>query len=489
MITLKSADLSKEKMEVLVVPVCEDKQIHGDKQVNALVQQAKKLKEFTGESKQRVTFYATKGLNAERIVFMGLGKLADLTRDGLRCLAGKAVNDAMGGRLSSLHIAAPSGARMKWEAVDILEPLMEGSCLANHLFDKYKLEKKIKPLKRITILSRPENVRKHKKLLSRVSAVCNGTILAREWVNTPANDKRPEQFAKLIAAQATRNNLKVRVLDEKTLRKGKFGALMAVAIGSEQKPRMVVLEYRPAKARKTVVLVGKGVTFDSGGINLKPSAGLETMKTDMAGAAAVAGTLMAAAKFKPNCNLVGVLPIVENMPSGSATRPGDVVKSVSGKTVEIGNTDAEGRLILADALTWANNRYKPDVMVDVATLTGACVIALGDKIAGIFSKDDNLAQAILSAGEKTHERCWRLPMPDDYQELLKSEIADINNMGSSRYGGAISAAIFLKNFTGDARWAHIDIAGPSRLAEKTDYCPVGASGFGVRLLCDLLDRF
>jgi leucyl aminopeptidase len=236
------------------------------------------------------------------------------------------------------------------------------------------------------------------------------------------------------------------------------------------------------------VLVGKGVTFDTGGISLKPAAGMETMKADMSGAAAVAGAMLAVARLKPKQRIIGITPIVENMPSGTATRPGDIVTSYAGKTVEIGNTDAEGRLILIDAMAYAIQKHKPDVLIDLATLTGACVVALGEKMAGVFSPDDALAGAIVAAGEAAFERCWRLPMPEDYKELLKSDLADISNMSSSRYGGAITAALFLSEFTTGTRWAHIDIAGPAHAKKGSDYCAPGGTGFGVRLLCELLER-
>jgi leucyl aminopeptidase len=215
---------------------------------------------------------------------------------------------------------------------------------------------------------------------------------------------------------------------------------------------------------------------------------MEDMKTDMSGAAAVAATLVTVAKLKLNVKVVGVIPIVENMPSGNASRPGDVVKSYNGKTVEIGNTDAEGRLILIDALSFCIKKYKPHTIIDIATLTGACVVALGEKIAGVFSFDDDLAKAIELSGKKTHERCWQLPMPDDYKELLKSDLADIKNISSSRWGGAITGALFLSEFTGKARWAHIDIAGPASIKKGHGYCSAGGTGFGVRLFCDLLDK-
>jgi leucyl aminopeptidase len=213
------------------------------------------------------------------------------------------------------------------------------------------------------------------------------------------------------------------------------------------------------------------------------------MKADMSGAAAVAATMTAVAQLAPKHRVVGIMPLVENMPSGSATRPGDIVTAFSGKTIEIGNTDAEGRLILADAMAYAIGKYKPDAVIDLATLTGACVVALGEKIAGVFSLDDKLAGAIVAAGEVCHERCWRLPMPEDYRELLKSQFADVGNVSGSRYGGAITAALFLSEFVGDTPWAHIDIAGPAYTTKASDYCGYGGTGFGVRLLCRLIRDF
>jgi leucyl aminopeptidase len=277
-------------------------------------------------------------------------------------------------------------------------------------------------------------------------------------------------------------------LREKDLRQNKFGALLAVAAGSQSKPSLVLLEHRPAHAKKTLALVGKGVTFDSGGLNLKTGGSMSGMKADMSGAAAVAATLITLARLKSNVHAVGAIPIVENMPSGKATRPGDIVRSYSGKTVEIGNTDAEGRLILIDAMSYVVKNYKPQIMIDLATLTGACRVALGVKIAGVFTRDNELAQAIMTSGDKTHERCWQMPLPEDYKELLKSDFADINNMSNTRWGGAITAALFLAEFSGETRWAHIDIAGPAYIDKEEAYCGPGGTGFGVRLLCDLIEQ-
>ena len=488
MLHFKTTDLKKIKTETLIIPVCEDKELHDDETLTLLIRQAKKLKEFNGKKEDQVAFYNSPEVKAVRIIFMGLGKLEEVDLEALRAMAGKAVKEGIKKTLSELLIAVPATKKIKINIQEVLESLMEGACLGNHLFDKYKKEKKHKPLKKINLFVKPDVAKKHSRLAGRIETLCQGTILAREWVSIPPNDKIPERFSKSIARLARKEKLKVTVFGEKELRQKKFGALLAVAAGSQNKPRMVILEYNPKRAQKPIVLVGKGVTFDSGGINLKPSAGLADMKSDMSGAAAVAATLITIAKLKPKMKVVGIIPIVENMPSGKASRPGDIIKSYDGKTVEIGNTDAEGRLILIDAMAYGIKNFKPHTLIDMATLTGACVVALGEKIAGTFSFDDDLAEMIITSGNKTFERCWRMPLPDDYKELLKSDLADLNNMSSTRWGGAITAALFLAEFVEKTRWAHIDIAGPAYVKKESAYCGAGGTGFGVRLLCNLLKR-
>ncbi len=488
MLKLTSADLRKTKFDTLVIPVCEDETIHEDAILIDLIAEALKHPEFKAASGDVLTLYDLPNVKSHRIVFLGIGLRAKIDPEGLRALAGRAVKKALNDNIGRLLIAAPSSEKLEIEPAVLLEALLEGAFLANYIFDTYKAEKKLKPLKQVQVLVNQALVRRFGHLASKVETVCKSTQLAREWVNTPPNDKRPEQLARTLTARARREGLKVTVLGEPLLKKQRFGALLAVAAGSRNKPRLVVMEYVPKGYKKTIALVGKGVTFDSGGINLKPTPGLKDMKIDMAGAAAVAATLIATARLKPKMRVVGLIPIVENMVSGDATRPGDIVKSYAGKTIEIGNTDAEGRLILIDAMAYAIKKYKPHMMIDLATLTGACMVALGDKIAGVFSQDQDLSDAIVAAGQKTHERCWPLPLPQDYKESLKSDVADISNMSSSKYGGAITAALFLSEFVEATRWAHIDIAGPVYAAKGSDYCSPGATGFGVRLLCDLLER-
>jgi leucyl aminopeptidase len=454
--------------------------------IKAVVQKALALKEFSGKKDEEVTLYDAPDLKARRVIMLGIGKAEKLDLEAWRSMAGRTVKSCIKKELTDLWFAVPEAAKIGLEMPAVLEAMQEGALLGNHIFHKYKAENKKTALRQIIFWTTPRIVKDLRHLCSRVAVVCEGTCLARDWISTPSNEKTPEKFARSIVELAKMQRLKIQVLSESQLKQKKFEALLAVAAGSQSKPGLVLLEHKVPGAKKTVALVGKGVTFDSGGLNIKTGESIADMKSDMSGAAAVAATLITAARLKTKVNLIGAIPIVENMPSGHATRPGDIIRSYAGKTIEIGNTDAEGRLILIDAMAYVLKRYKPQMLIDLATLTGACVVALGEKIAGVFSNDEHLAASIASAGEKTHERCWRMPLPDDYKELLKSDFADINNMPSSRWGSAITAALFLAEFVGDTRWAHIDIAGPAYLKKENAYCGPGGTGFGVRLLMELL---
>jgi leucyl aminopeptidase len=488
MLHLTPIDLKRHAVKTLLIPVCEDQALHSDSVVGDLVATAMRVESFRGKRDQELVLHRPPQLPVEQVLFRGLGKADRLDPEALRQAAGKGVKRCIQMGVRRLWVAAPDPVAAGLEAEAALAALLEGVVLGNHLFDRYKQEKENRPLLRADVIVSADSARRYARLAARVEAVCRGTILAREWVNTPSNEKTPETFARSITAAAKKGGLTARVILAPELRRRKFGALLAVAAGSRNRPALVVLEHRPKRGRQTVVLVGKGVTFDSGGINIKTGPALGDMKCDMAGAAAVAAALLSAAALNIDRRVVGVIPLVENMVSGGATRPGDIVTSLSGKTVEIGNTDAEGRLILADAMTYALKAYAPEVMIDLATLTGACVVALGEAIAGLFTRDAPLQAELLAAAERTHERCWPMPLPEDYKELLKSSFADISNMPSAREGGAISAALFLSEFAGGTRWAHIDIAGPAYRKKETAYCGAGGTGFGVRLLLDWLTK-
>ncbi|NOY68860.1 MAG: leucyl aminopeptidase [Deltaproteobacteria bacterium] len=486
MLKISRKDIAAVKTDMAVLFVSENKSLYKGSATADLVKRAKTYPEFDGKAGSELLFYDISGVAAGRVLFCGLGKAKDINSESLRAAAGRAVKKGIGMKLSSIALCVPEVDLPDPEELPSAGPVMEGACLANHCFDHYRGKKEQKPFKKIVICG-DSGAGVIDDLASRISLICKGTLLAREWVSMPSNDKRPDLFARSIVKASAKEELKAVVMDDRDMKKNGMHAILAVGAGSSRRPKMVVLEYSPKSWNKSVVLVGKGVTFDSGGINLKPSSGISEMKMDMAGAAAVAATVITAARLNYGCRITGVMPIVENMPSGDATRPGDIVKTYSKKTVEIDNTDAEGRLILADALSYAEKEYKPDMIIDMATLTGACVVALGEKLAGVFSPDEDLSAGIVDSSKRTHERCWNMPLPEDYKKLLKSDFADIKNVSSTRWGGAITAALFLSEFVKTKKWCHIDIAGPAYAAKGGDYAGPGGTGFGVRLLLDFLE--
>jgi leucyl aminopeptidase len=373
---------------------------------------------------------------------------------------------------------------------DMAANMALGARLASYRFDKYKT-KKIKchqpKLKEVKLLC--AGSAQAKALYAPQDKVADGVFLTRDLVSEPANVLYPESFAK-ITKDLTKMGVKVEVLNKAQMTKLGMGALLGVAQGSDHEPRMVIMQWtgkaksKGAKATKAdapVAFVGKGVTFDSGGISIKPSASMEDMKWDMGGAGVVTGLMKALAGRKAKVNVVGVIGLVENMPSGSAQRPGDIVTSMSGQTIEVINTDAEGRLVLADALWYTKERFKPHTMVDLATLTGAIMVALGDQFAGLFSNNDDLAQQLIDAGRAVDEKVWMMPLGKGYDKMIDSSVADMQNVGE-RWGGSITAAQFLKRFVGDTKWAHLDIAGMTWSKTGNAVAPKGGTGFGVRLL-------
>jgi len=489
MIKIKNIDIITESVEFLAIPVCENKSIHTEPEINDLIKKAKAVKGFGGKSGESITFYNPEGVAASKILFLGVGKSDSLKDETFRSMAGKAVKSAISQMAESIAISCPGATKVKIKADRLASAICEGALLGNHIYDTHKSEKKYTVLKNIEVLLESSLAAKLSGLEEKAEKICDSTIMAREWVSAPSNHKRPEEFATMLAKAATENGLGVTILDEEEMKNLGFEALLAVGQGSTSKSRLVIMEYKPeGKIKKKLALVGKGVTFDSGGINLKPTGSLEDMKMDMAGGAAVAAALVAASKLKPALHIIGAIPIVENMPSGESYRPGDIFKSLGGKTIEITNTDAEGRLILIDTLTYIAKNYKPDMIIDLATLTGACMVALGEKIAGVFSNDEDFGKKVVESGNTVHERCWLMPMPEDYKEMLKSDFADMTNSANARWGGAITAALFLSDFVEKTKWAHIDIAGPAYFKKPSDYCGAGGTGFGVRLLCNLMEE-
>ncbi|HMA84210.1 MAG TPA: M17 family peptidase N-terminal domain-containing protein, partial [Desulfosalsimonadaceae bacterium] len=371
MLTIQTGDAETLDAGLLMIPVAEDDALHKDKAILALVETAQSYKEFKGKKGDDLLLYRPDAAKAERVLFLGVGKIADLSREFLRKAAGKAVKKAISLEVDDLLMGLPDAENVPLEAGAAAEALFEGACLGNHIFDHYKADKKQAPVKHMAILANSDTADALKGVGDRVETICKSTVLARDWVSMPPNEKRPDRFVRSIVKAADKEGLEITVLDEQELKKNKMGGILAVGMGSKSRARMVILDYKPKKPKKTYALIGKGVTFDSGGINLKSGGTLEDMKMDMAGGASVAAALIAAARLKPDYRVIGIVPVVENMPSGDALRPGDIVRTYSGKTVEIGNTDAEGRMILIDALAYAEKLFKPDVMIDMATLTGA----------------------------------------------------------------------------------------------------------------------
>jgi leucyl aminopeptidase len=440
---------------------------------------------FQGKKKEILTLSVPAGSSFDHVILYGFGKLSALD---------EALAAAMGGAL----FAALSALKVKEAAVDlsaIKAKLSLAVCAANmayglrlrsYRFDHYKtkdVESSPKPtLKSVQwVGAKKQDATAAYQV---VEALADGVFLARDLVSEPPNILYPDSYAERCKALA-KFGLKVTVLDRKQLEKLGMGALLGVAQGSVRDARVVVLEWRgkPTQKGMKLALVGKGVTFDTGGISIKPASGMEDMKYDMGGSAAVVGTLLALAKRKAKVNVVGAIGLVENMPDGNAQRPSDVVTTMSGQTVEVLNTDAEGRLVLADVLWYVQQVYKPEQIVDLATLTGAIVISLGGEYSGLFSNDDKLSAQLTAAGGAVGERLWRFPMGEEYDKMLESQIADMANISQGRGAGSITAAQFLQRFIQkDVAWAHLDIAGSAWTKKDRDICPKGAVGFGVQLL-------
>ena len=440
-------------------------------------------RDFTAEHLKMMTLFPQVDNGPERIIMIGLGAMDATSPEKFRQAAAKGARCVRDLKLWEAALLLPPQIK---GLTDPAETAALGVMLGNYDFTAFKTKEEDlkKPISKLTLLG-PEKPAGLTKALESARITAEAIFLARDLVNRPSNLLYPETLAAEAEQIAEKAGLKIRVYTQEEAREKGMGAFLAVAQGSDRPGRVIVLEYQGAAAnRKPVALVGKAITFDSGGLCIKPPDSMVDMKTDMAGGAAVLSVMAAAAGLKLKINLVGLIPAAENMPSGHAFRPGDIVTSLSGQTVEIINTDAEGRLILADALTMALE-YKPKAVIDVATLTGACVVALGQKCAGLMGTDEDLTQAILNAAKAAGENVWPLPLLDEYEELLKSDAADFKHVGA-RWGGAITAALFLKKFTPKTPWAHLDIAGPARYDKETPDTPKGASGFGVHTLIKYL---
>jgi leucyl aminopeptidase len=441
--------------------------------------------DFKGELFECRLFYTQGALPAKRVVLTGLGKKGEFDLEkwrGAASKAGRFIRDS-----GVKQFAFPVKRFNSLSEAELAESFVTGLLLGVYQFNEFKtLERdKIKEIGEVILLGeKGEDIKWIGDGLKTGQMISEAVYLARDLVNGPSNQVTPTVLAEKAQQIAKEHGMEIQVLEVSQTETMGMGAFVAVAKGSQEPGKFIVLEYNKGKGLDTIALVGKGITFDSGGISIKPSENMDRMKDDMSGAAAVLATMQVASKLQLPFHLVGLMPAAENLPSGKAYKPGDILKTLSGQTVEVISTDAEGRLILSDALTYSL-RYQPKAIIDLATLTGACVVALGDFVIGLFGNDESLLKQIEEASSKTGEKVWRLPLWDEYFEYLKSDAADFRNVGT-RAAGAIIGAIFLSKFVEKVPWVHLDIAGPASIDKERPYIPRGGTGAGVRLLIQLL---
>ncbi len=478
------------KSDVLILGLFEDEPLnppvrYADELLKGILSKANQKKTLTGEFKQ-IKIYAHSA-KPEWILLIGLGRKAQWNLERLRrvaALSAKAARQLGSNVTTNLHLHGPATAAENAKAVAL------GTALGVYQFTKYKTRDldKIKTIEHVTLI----DTEKQKPELARGAneglIIAESVNMARDLVNTPALDLIPRQLANEAKRIGKAVGINVDVWDKKAIEKKGMNALLGVARGSEHEPQFIVLEYGPKKL-KPIILCGKGVTFDTGGLSIKvPYTNMLDMKMDMAGAAAVIAAMRAASLLRVQQHIIGLIPATENAINGLAQRPGDVVKALNGKTIEVANTDAEGRLILADTLSYAET-LQPQAIIDLATLTGACIVALGYVHTGLFTKSDELANRLLHASAATGDLVWRLPLTEDYNDTVRSDTADIRNINKGTDSGAIVGAVFLQHFVDKTPWAHLDIAGPAFLGEEKDYNPKQGTGAGVRLLVELLQRW
>ncbi|MEW6738944.1 MAG: leucyl aminopeptidase [Nitrospirota bacterium] len=472
------------KADALVLPLFENNSIDIYSDIDSItggfIRRVINSKEFTGKQNQTALLHV-RNINSDRILLIGLGKQSDITTDRIRQAGGRAFSFLRDIGVKDIAVSTnifgylPKNFKVPQKPVFYF---IEGGLLSLYKFEKYKKSENSKEIKTATILGTDKDI-PLKWLQTSVSAV----NFAKDLVNTPSNDMTPTVLSN-VAKSISGKKIKVKVLEKKDIEKEGMGAYLSVSKGSAEPPKLIIVEYKGGKGGP-LALVGKSITFDSGGISLKPAEGMEKMKYDMSGGASVLAIIKAASELELPVNIVGILPATENLPGGSASKPGDIVKTITGKTIEIINTDAEGRLALADAIGYAIKYYKPKAVIDIATLTGACSIALGNEAMAMMGNGDDLMEKLKRASEDTYERVWQMPLYDEYKDYIKSDAADIKNSGGKN-GSLVTAGYFLKEFAGDTPWVHLDIAGTAWNDKDKPYMPKGATAIGVRLLLNFL---
>jgi leucyl aminopeptidase len=478
-ITVVSADPVQHDTPLLIHGVFEGEPLPAG--VSGLLEAS----DFSGKARQILLLYPRGSVAARRVLLLGLGKRDQLQAERLREVAAVAVQRAVELKVERLAVILPHTTSL--QAATAAQAFTEGALMGMYRFQQYKSDltgdDKRTPAE-LQLLTSDDSAALQGAMLG--AAVARGVALARDLGNTPGNDLTPQKLADAARAVAHKFGMSATMFGPEELRAQGFGGVIGVGQGSANPPYVAIVEYGAKReGMPTICLVGKGITFDTGGISIKPAEGMENMKMDMGGAAAVIGALHVLGELELPLHVVGLIGTAENMPSATAYKPGDIIKTLSGKTIEVINTDAEGRVVLADVLHYAT-RYEPDAIIDLATLTGAIMVALGPHAIGLMSNDDALAQRLVRAGADAGEIAWQLPLLDGYKEMVKSDIADVKN-SAGRYGGAITAAAFLSNFVGSCSWAHLDIAGTAWTdAKPKPYNPKGATGVGVRLLTEAL---
>ena len=456
-----------------------------DTKTNLSIKQS--LSDLNGELGKLNIIPVPNGKQVERILLAGIGKKEEITKDTIRAVSGKISLKASELKLKDFTIIVPPSSFN--DQSDSISQIVEGSKMSLYTFDKFK-SKKAEKTPDLILLA---NKSKKTESISKTSEIiADGVIYTKSIANLPPNNCTPTTLSNFAKDISRNNKLKCKIISKTELKKKGFGGITAVGQGSKNEPKLIILEYNNGpKNQKPIVLVGKAVTFDTGGISLKPGEKMDEMKFDKCGGCTVLGIMKALSELKLKINVIGIVPSVENMPGGESYRPGDIIKLYSGKTAEILNTDAEGRLILADAISYGERHYSPKAIIDFATLTGACIIALGTNVAGMVSDNKELADKIRESSKRTTEELWELPLNQDYMNMIKSDVADMRNMGIGRAAGTITAAAFLKNAVEKTPWLHLDIAGVAwtQMATKEkSYNPKGATGFGVRLILDYLQN-
>jgi leucyl aminopeptidase len=483
--------------EVLVLMHCEGEALAKqgavplDRALGGSLSKLMQSKEFEGKANDVLLYHTQDKVPANRLLLVGLGKKNEVTLETIRQAMGTAAKRVRQAKVESFAVVLPTVKpnRMSW--IEVAQAMVEGAILGSYQFTVYRSEAASGPdVAEMRILAQQKDqLRQVTEGVRRGVATAEATVFVRDLCNHPSNVLTPARVADEAKTVAKTEGIAIKVLEQKEMEQLGMGALLGVSRGSQEPPKFIILEYNGTKKKdeRPVVLVGKTITFDTGGISLKPAENMEHMKADMTGGAEVLASIRAAARLKLPLRLISILPVAENMPGGRAMKPGDIVTTLSGKTVEVQNTDAEGRLILADGLAYAM-RYKPAALIDIATLTGACVVALGQFAIGMFGTDQALKEQVRKSGQKAGERVWEMPLWEEYFEQLKSDVADMRNIGG-RGGGMITAALFLSKFVGDCPWVHLDIASTDWSERERAYIPKGPTAIGTRLLVQyLIDR-